>query len=835
MGEVWLAEDTSLGRKAALKFLPTGINPSDEEQARFLREAQAASALDHNNICTIYEAGETEEGTSFIAMAYCEGETLKEKIARGPLPLDEVLDITRQIGEGLARAHREGIIHRDIKPSNVLITIDGVAKIADFGLAAIAGATKLTKTGTSMGTVAYAAPEQLRGDQVDHRADIWSLGVVFYEMITGRLPFEAEHEQGIVAQIMQEEPVPITAQRARVPMVLERLVDKALSKNSADRYQHVDDLLVDLRTSITLNGEAKDSAKATIPRLASRKWTVRASVILGLVLLVAGGISRKVGNSMNLVQDRIYIGMFTNQSGLPELDQMEALAVDAIINAIRDNSLGSPVGEQTARQIAQFVQADLISGRSTDPISALAEQSGARFVITGDIYVIADRLQFGIQVTDSQNKRDLGGPEPVSGDPTDPFSSLEELTSAVIRFLAPILDERITNPTIQLNYLPQSLEAYRAFYSGRELYIGNEQAEAINNFAQARVIDPDYLTPLVFMGLCYLNLGQYAQVDSVLSKLESLRAYLSEYEQCWLDYLRGRITGQYKLAYTAARRAAELDPGSKAVYNTGHVLLMLNRPREALSFLESIPPDKGPMRGWTSLGRRHSLAYYMLGNHRKELRAIRKARLLYPENRAVLANELRALAALGRQDQILNLLDVGFELPPGEYSDEWLINFAANHLLLHGFQDQADALFDQLLERYSTSDVPPRGSLAYVYYRMGRQEEALKLYEQLHLEYPTSVTYLGRLGCIYAMQGDRTHALVISDSLAQLTDDYSFGNYTSKRACIAAWLGDFEEAFELLKQAVEEGYRLFDSSYVAYDLTPMWEYAPFVEWMKPKG
>ncbi|MFC1629386.1 protein kinase [Gemmatimonadota bacterium] len=246
MGTVWKAEDSTLGRMVALKFLSTDI-PDDDERARFLREARAASALDHPGICTIYEADKDEDGNPYLAMAYCEGDSLRDRIAKGPLPLEEALSITIQIGEALSRAHEKGIVHRDIKPANILFSSEGSPRITDFGLAAFQGATRLTKTGTSMGTVAYAAPEQLRGETVDHRADIWSLGIVLYEMFAGRPPFEADHEQGVVAQILQEEPQPLTTLRARVPLELDRILQKILAKDPALRYQHLDDLLVDLQ------------------------------------------------------------------------------------------------------------------------------------------------------------------------------------------------------------------------------------------------------------------------------------------------------------------------------------------------------------------------------------------------------------------------------------------------------------------------------------------------------------------------------------------------------------------------------------------------------------
>jgi serine/threonine protein kinase/tetratricopeptide (TPR) repeat protein len=247
MGVVYKAEDLKLHRIVALKFLPPELTRDEEAKKRFIHEAEAASALDHNNICVIHEIDETE-GKLFICMNYYEGDTLKKKIDQGLLKNDEAVDLAVQILKGLQKAHEKGIIHRDIKPANIFITADGIVKILDFGLAKLSGYSALTKLGETLGTTPYMSPEQAKGEKMDTRTDIWSVGVVLYEMLTGKLPFPGEYEQSVIYSILNDEPEPVTSLRTNIPVELERIIYKTLRKNPAERYQHTDELIVDLNS-----------------------------------------------------------------------------------------------------------------------------------------------------------------------------------------------------------------------------------------------------------------------------------------------------------------------------------------------------------------------------------------------------------------------------------------------------------------------------------------------------------------------------------------------------------------------------------------------------------
>jgi non-specific serine/threonine protein kinase len=288
MGVVYKAEDTKLKRTVALKFLPPELTRDKNAKTRFVHEAQAASALDHPNICTIHEIDETKDGHMFICMACYEGETLREMVSKRPLELSKAIDVTMRAAEGLAQAHGQGIVHRDLKPANIFITKDGHVKIVDFGLAKLADRTKLTKPGMTAGTVAYMSPEQAKGQEVDRRSDIWSLGATLYEMVTGQVPFKSDYDEAVVYSILNEAAEPVTGLRSGVPLELERIITKCMEKDPSERYQTAEDLVADLRhVKRTMGGQADTVVRE---RRVRRPWQWLWVVGFAIVLVVTIGV-----------------------------------------------------------------------------------------------------------------------------------------------------------------------------------------------------------------------------------------------------------------------------------------------------------------------------------------------------------------------------------------------------------------------------------------------------------------------------------------------------------------------------------------------------------------
>jgi tetratricopeptide (TPR) repeat protein len=403
MGVVCEAEDITLKRTVALKFLPMELTYDAKARERFVHEAQAASALDHPHICTIHEIGETESGQMYIAMACYRGESLKAKIKRGPLRVKDALALAVQVADGMAKAHEQGIVHRDIKPANIIVTEDGVAKLVDFGLAKLAGEARLTRSGTVVGTVAYMSPEQVKGETVDTRSDVWSLGVVLYEMMAGTLPFEGETEQAVLYAILHSDPKPVKDLPAGVPLEYGEIVRKALAKGPDRRFRSGKEMAEALhglehRTAAGIHVETR--------KLVFRRPLKRLLIGAGVAaaLIVAASIvwlSLRPGLAFEN-RDKLLVADVENQTG----EQVFDLALKTAIEADLQQSTYANVYDKN--QVA-----DTLRLMRMEPSTRINEQvgldicrfAGVRALILPSILSVGEAFELQATVVDPVSKR----------------------------------------------------------------------------------------------------------------------------------------------------------------------------------------------------------------------------------------------------------------------------------------------------------------------------------------------------------------------------------------------------------------------------------------------
>ena len=514
MGVVYKAEDTKLERTVAIKFLPRQIAVNSEERERFKIEAKAAASLNHPNIATIYAIEEVDADT-FIVMEYIKGKELKELTTEdGELSIEDVTNYATQIAEGLKAAHKRGVTHRDIKSSNIMITDENQVKIMDFGLAKVRGGAQVTKVGTTLGTAAYMSPEQARGEEADHRSDIWSFGVVLYEMLTGKFPFGGDYEQAVMYAIMNEEPETVSALRSETPEGLQQVVDKSLVKNGDERYQSVQDLLADLKTVRTAEsptGQIPKTVSKGFKPAPTKKWPILLSgfAVIALLTIVATFLFNSSKSDSNDIGKSIAVLSFTDMS--PEKDQeyfCDGMA-EAIINAL----VGIPGLKVSARTSAfQF------KGGESD-IQTIGEKLGVATVLEGSVAKSGNKLRITAQLINVADGFHLWS-DTYDRELTDIFAIQDDLSRSIVAVLQVKLSGDDTKALTKRK--PTSVVAYNLYLKGR--YFWNRRTEAglntsIDYFQQAIDLDPTY-------ALAYAGLADAYNILGVWQYLEPSEAFI---------------------------------------------------------------------------------------------------------------------------------------------------------------------------------------------------------------------------------------------------------------------------------------------------------------------
>ena len=544
MGIVYKAEDTKLKRDVAIKFLPRQIASQDEERERFKVEAQAAAALNHPNIATIHSIEETDDET-FIVMEYIDGVELKDKIASGPVKLNKALEIVTKIGDGLKTAHNKGIIHRDIKSSNIMITVSDQVKIMDFGLAKVKGSGLVTKVGTTMGTAAYMSPEQVSGEKVNQSTDIWALGIIFYELLTGELPFKADYDAAWTYVILNKDPLKPSELDRKIPAQVDSIVMKMLEKDCDKRYSNLEEFFKDLEEAQKemsgVEQEGKTKAIAVLP--------------------------------------------FNNISAEKESDYFsDGLAEELIMNLSRLKDMR--VVSRTTSMQYKGVQKG---------IKAIGKELGVRYIIEGSVRKFQDNLRITAQLIDVEKDAQLWA-ETYKGNLADVFDIQEKVSKQIVDALMVkltpmekvVLEKRATlNP-----------EAFDCYLRARDfLYrrTKNSVQFAIQLFQKAIEIDPRYAGAYAGLGEAYATLYQNFEskdvwldkaIDTSLKALTYDSSLSEAYAALALAYFYKKSNEE---AFEAGRKSIELDPNNFIGYwILGRIYHSTDRDKEALSLFKKV-------------------------------------------------------------------------------------------------------------------------------------------------------------------------------------------------------------------------------------------------------
>jgi serine/threonine protein kinase/Tol biopolymer transport system component/Tfp pilus assembly protein PilF len=731
MGEVYVAEDTQLGRKIALKTLTAHFTMDDERVRRFQQEARAASALNHPNIITIYEIGQVDS-RHFIVTEFIEGETLRQRMAKTPMVISEALDVAAQVASALATAHHAGIVHRDIKPENIMLRADGIAKVLDFGLAKLTEQKNLTSDspalfetapGAVMGTAHYMSPEQARGLPVDARTDIWSLGIVLFEMVGGRVPFEGATSSDVIASILDREPTTLARYSPEAPTKLEWIVKKALRKDREERYQTAKELLSDLKSLKRRLEFEQDLERATN----SGPQRIYSAVPAG----ADHAVFQSQRQSSREAVESLAILPLVNKGADPNMDYLSDGITESIINAL---------SKLTQLRVMAWSTVSRYKGKEIDPRD-IGRELSVRAVLTGRLMQSGQQLAIKTELVDVMDGFHLWGAS-YRCQPAEILDIGAEISSAMSeKLLVSLTTEERRQLTKRYT---DNVEAYHAYLRGR--YCWNKRTDegvrkAIEHFKQAIDNDPRYA--LAYCGLAdsYLVLGSFGiatmsprdafpkarkailralEIDDTLAEAHASLAFSlanydwnwpaaeREFKRCfelkpgyatahhWYGFTYLAAVGHLDQAIAEARQALKLDPLSLPVSaNVGLLLYLARRYDEAIDQLQqTLELDQNFVYSHWQL----ALAYEQKQMYDEAIARFQRAISLSGRSELPIALLGHAYAVSGRKSEALAVLDQLSQLRKQRYVSAYRI--AAIHA---GLQDK-DRAFQWLERAYEERD-----------------------------------------------------------------------------------------------------------------------------------
>jgi non-specific serine/threonine protein kinase len=810
MGVVYKAEDTKLERTVVLKFLPAPVTKSEEDKIRFKHEAKAAAKLHHPNICTIHEIDEAD-GQFFIVMAYIEGETLQDKIKTSPLRISEALNYIIQVAEGLSIAHRSGIVHRDIKSSNIMITPEGRAIIMDFGLAHSADMTRITTDGMRMGTIAYMSPEQARGEIVDYRSDIWSLGVVLYESLTGILPFKGDNYLSVMYKILSDEPKPIDAFLQGPPAELDKILKGALAKNLENRFETIDEMLsalLILKAQLT-SGVTKTYSDTLILKKndVSRKKKIMFAAAIGLILLLSAiwmFVIKKMDEPAKAPNyDRsIVVLPFVDMS--PEKDQ------EYFCDGISDEIINALSKLKNVRVIAR-TSAFSFKGKTVD-VREIGRRLDVKTLLEGSVRKSGDQLRITAQLINVVDGSHLWS-ETYDRKQTDIFAIQEDIARNIVDKLKIQIRDSTGKPLVNIG--TDNLEAYHYYLKGMHLTFyspaGLSNADALSQitgyFRKAIELDPDFAEPYAQLAIRLVGDFPFKMPEpealteakeAAVKAVELNDTLPAAYEALGRTEVIG---GKWDDSEKYCRKAIELDPS----YALGYISLardleIVYRFKEAGVYLEKAlkldPLNRVAINSvfWSRIAR-----YDWAGA--EDLIKDTERIGFKSDEQFVYCNYPYLLLLTGRTKDAEEKVKEGLKLYPRSIR---IIGFYASLFIHAGRYDTALKEYKFALKMDPNNEIL-LNEIGQVYLLKGLNEEALKIFQKTGNEYWEKVT-LGRIGekdilLSYATELEESFNVVNEMKKMVLkphVDAYDI-------SCLYAELGDKEKMFQWLDKAYDIG------------------------------
>ncbi len=634
MGIVYKAEDTKLERVVAIKFLPQHLTTDSTEKERFVHEAKAASALSHTNVTTIYEIDEFE-GQTFIVMEYCEGQTLRKIVEKETLSIKKVLDIAVQICEGLTIAYEKGIVHRDIKSDNIMLTPRGQVKIMDFGLAKLKGATRLTQSRSTLGTASYMSPEQAQREEVDHRSDIFSFGVVLYELLTGQLPFQGDHEAAVLHAIISEEPLPVARFNNKVSAKLQDVVDKAMAKEKEERYQHIDDVLADLRREkksleYVKTTQIPPEAIPPKPKKTLLPFIVPASIIFVLVLLflILKPFQLQIVPEKKAVaeENTLAIMYFENLVERDDPERLGEIVTNLLITDLSESQYMNVVSSQRLYDILKLLGREGEKVIDRGVATEVATKARAKWMLLGSILQVEPELILTSQLVDVASGK-VAASQRIDGEAGEKiFSMVDKLTVEIKNDLSlpAAAQNEPDRPVAEVT--THSPEAYRYYLEGVDYGWKFYSAEAQESLEKALELDSTFV--MAYYWLAGLRSGD--ERDRLMDRALAYLDNTSEKEKHYVKGQKAFFSGDYAEAIKECQQIVEHYPDEKeAFWTMGYIYdERLQQTEEAIrNYSKAVEIDPLYKIAYNSL----AYSYNEIGNFEKSIWAINKYISLAPD------------------------------------------------------------------------------------------------------------------------------------------------------------------------------------------------------------